>query len=105
MAEIGKATEAQIEVWKNKYKDIYEYVQEDNDGNQHYTYCRKPNLTDISFAARFAEADPIKSSLSMFTNCRLGGSEFVVENDEFKQGIIKRISKLFKAVEAEEKKL
>lgn len=103
--EIGKADEAQINKWKAQHKDVYQYAQTDENGNTHYTYVRKPTLSDISFAAKFADTDPIKAALSMFTNCRLGGSEEVPANDEMKQGIISKLSRLFKAVEAAEKKL
>lgn len=103
--EFGKADIAQINKWKELHKDIYEYTQKDENGNIHYTYVRKPTLDDISYASKFIESNPIKGSLSMFTNCRLGGSEEVVNNDEMKQGIIKKISRLFQTVEATEKKL
>lgn len=103
--EIGKATEAEIAVWKEKHTDVYQYKQTDENGNVHYTYVRKPKLADISLASRFADTDPIKSNLSMFNSCRLGGSEAVLDNDELKQGVIRKVTRLFKSVEAEEVKL
>lgn len=103
--EKGKATDAEIEVWKGKHKNVFEFVQTDEDGNVHYTYCRKPKLPDIQLASQYADKDPIKGGITMFNSCRLGGSEEVVNDDEMKLGVIAKLGKLFKKVEASEKKL
>lgn len=98
---IGQATEEQIKQWKAKYEKVVTFLQTDKEGNKHITYVRTPKLPEMQNASRFVEEDPIKSGLMLLNDCRLGGSEKVMQTDEMKFGISKKMPGLFKAVEAE----
>lgn len=104
MKEIGKATKEEITAFKAKHGEVHE-VKSVKDNETHYTYVKKPDLTVISAAAKYADSDPVQSGTIMFNTTRIGGSEAVVEDAEMKLGVIQYIGQIFKVVEAEGKKL
>ena len=103
---IGEVPQEQIAKWKNKYPSgIFALFVEDDDGNTHVTYARKPDVEALSAAGEYAESDPFKSGDILFNTLCLGGSHEIRFNDEMKIGVIKELKKLFKVKKAEVKKL
>lgn len=97
-------SEAQINQWKIRWKEIYQ-IEIPGEEQVYVGYVRKPDLDVLSAASRFSETDPIKAGNIMFENCFLGGDEAIKENDELKLSVIQAISKLVKIREAQIKKL
>lgn len=100
-ALIGQATEEQIKQWKAKHGKVITFIQTDDKGQKHITYARTPRLPEMQNASRFIADDPIKSGLMLLNDCRLGGSEEVIQTDEMKFGVSKKMPSLFQTVEAE----
>lgn len=104
MKKIGEATKEEIIAFKAKYGEVHE-VKSVKDGETHFTYVKKPDLSIISAAAKYADSDPVQSGVIMFNSTRIGGSEAILEDAEMKLGVIQYVGKIFKVVEAEGKKL
>lgn len=104
MADIGKLNATEIKALKAKYGEVH-LTKSVKGANTHYTYIKKPDLTIIAAAAKYAEDDPVKSGVIMFNSTRVGGSDEVLTDDEMKLGVIGYVGSIFKAVEAEGKKL
>jgi len=103
---IGAASEDQIQAWKKKYpKGIFALEVEDDQGDTHITYVRKPDRKALSAAAIYAESDPIRSGETLFNTLRLGGSPKVIEDDELCLSVTAQIGNLFKLKQVEVKKL
>jgi hypothetical protein len=104
---IGKATSDQIAVWKNKHGNVFAFEQADkkDENKVHLTYVKKPSLPQVQNAFRFLNEDPIKSGLMLLSDCRLGGSEVTVNDDEYKLGIANKMIGLFKPVVADLKEV
>jgi len=102
---IGRLSAKEIEALKSEHKDVYEITVADDDGNVHHAYVKKPNLTVISGAARYAESDPVKSGMLMYKAVRLSGSDAIEQDDELKMSVIAQVGQIFKIREAELKKL
>lgn len=99
-------TETQFNEWKARYGFVYEFAIPINDtGDKVYGYFRKPDLSIIAAATKFAESDPIKSGEVMFDNCFLGGDPIIKSNDECKLSAIQSLSNLFQIRAAEIKNL
>lgn len=103
---IGALSKSEIEAFKAKNpQGVFAIEVVDDQGKAHITYVKKPDIQALQAASKYAETDPVRSGLIMFNTCRLGGSDFVVNDDESKLGVIAELGKLFKAKEATVKKL
>lgn len=103
---IGQADAGQIDGWKKKYPGgVFALNVQDEEGNTHVTYMRKPDRKAISAAAVYAETDPLRTGETLFNTLRLGGSAKVIEDDELFISVSTKVSNLFKIKEVEIKKL
>ena len=103
---IGALSQEEINSLKAKYpQGVFAIEVIDDEGKTHITYVKKPDIEALQVASKYAQTDPVKSGLLMFNTCRLGGSDFIVNDDESKLGVIAELGKLFKAKEATVKKL
>lgn len=100
-----KLNELQINTLKEKHKDIFEISVTDDEGKTHSAVFRKPDLKVISAASKYAETDPIKSSMIVFDNCWLEGDIEIKESEELKLSVVQELGKLFKVYQATVKKL
>lgn len=110
MAEItpiGYADQTQIDEWKAKHKAkfIHEIIAEDDEGNKHATYVKKPTLDLLQLLATKAKQNAELKGLEMvFTAIRLGGSEELMQDDLLKLNAMTAVGKMFKRKEVEVKK-
>lgn len=104
---IGYADDAQIATWKNQYKqkNIHEIECEDEDGNKHAVYVKKPTLELLQMVANYdKQGDSIKGLNVMFNTLKIGGSDEVSNDEEMRMSAIKTLGGLFKVKEAQLKK-
>lgn len=104
---IGYAEDSQIEAWKSQYnlKRVHEILTTDEEGNEHVTYSRKPNLEMLQMLADHAKKNQEFKGLEvMFNTLRLGGSDEVMKDDEMKLAAMGAVGKLFRKQEAKVKK-
>lgn len=103
---IGEVSEIDIQKWKEENpQGIKEITCQDDDGNFHIGYLKKPTLDILSAASQHLPADPLKSGKIMFNSCFLGGSDFIKNDDEARAGVQSVLKKLFKVREFEVKKI
>ena len=104
---IGYAEDTQIQAWKNKYKlkYVHEITTEDEVGDFHVTYVRKPDLDHLQLVATHAKKDKEITGLTlMFKAIRLGGSDEVMNDSEMLLAAVGEAGQLFKKREAKVKK-
>lgn len=104
---IGWVDDAQINAWKSMHKQrfIDEIFVNDDDGNEHVTYLRKPNLENLQMLASYAKKDEEINGLKiLFNTIRLGGSDNVKEDPEMYLAAMSAAGKLFKQKETKVKK-
>lgn len=101
MREKGqKASEKQIQEWKERYRDIYEITV---DGR--VCYLRKPNRRELSYASMAGKSDPMKFNETILQQCWLDGDEEIKTEDELFLGVSAQVAQLVEVKEAELKKL
>jgi len=105
MSNIGKLDKKEIDRLKSKHGSVYCIKVDDDEGNVHHCYVRKPDLNVISAAAKYAESDPIKSGLIMYNSVKLETTEGIEADDEMKMAVIAKIGGIFKIRAAELEKL
>lgn len=104
---IGYLDDKGIEALKkeHKCKNVHECITENEDGEKHATYFKKPSLDHIDALASFAKkGEEIKGLGVLFNTCRLAGSPEVIEDDEMRLAACGELAKLFKKREAIVKK-
>lgn len=104
---IGYAEQAQVDAWKEKYKLKYlpEITTTDEDGQEHVTYVKKPNLELLQLLANKAKVNQeIKGLEMVFQAVRIGGSEEVLADEDMKYDAMIATGKLFRRTEAKLKK-
>ncbi len=97
---MSKIAKEKIEEWKRKYGEVFEVKIEGLVG-----YIRKPDRATLSAAAALGQADGVKYSEIMVTNCWLGGDDKMKEDDECFFALATRVAELFKVKESTLKKL
>lgn len=104
--EIVEVSEAQLNIWKEEHGNVFEIeAPVDDKGTTVKGYFRKPDLSTLGAASKYAESDPIKSGLILLQNCFLGGDNAFRNNDEVKFSAIVAINGIFKVREAKVKNL
>jgi hypothetical protein len=97
---IGKASDAQIAIYKEKYGEVFEVVIEDS-----VCYLKKPDRKTLSFATSFGDKDPMKFNEVMLENCWIAGDERIKTDDEYFFACIGEMEALIQVKEAQLKKL
>ena len=73
----GQATEAEIEMWKRLFGDIFSTIVE-----HHIAYFKKPSRQQMSYAMLFA-GNPMKQAETLLRECFVGGSNEILNNMEY----------------------
>lgn len=90
---------------EHKVKNVHECITENEEGEKHATYFKKPTLEHIEALASYAKkGEEIKGLGILFNTCRIGGSADVIEDDEMRLAACGELAKLFKKREAIVKK-
>lgn len=95
-----KATEKQINDWKNKHGDVFEITVEDKSA-----YLRKPDRKTLAFAMTKVQTDPLGFSEILLTNCWLAGDEEIRNDDAYFLAAISQLDQLVEVKASEVKKL
>jgi hypothetical protein len=94
---VGTVDQEQLTAWKAKYGKVYQFIQEDDKGQQHVTYVCKPTFEQVQYAFTYIAEDLIKTGKILLDDCRLGGSEVALNEPEFKIGLCTKMVGYFKA--------
>jgi hypothetical protein len=80
---IGGIREKQLNIWKKQHGKIYLVSAESGDGSEplHFWF-RKPDMSVMGPVLKFADSDPLKSSVIFFQNCLLNK-----ENETYKDDV------------------
>ena len=70
----GGVTEEQINKWKALHKRVSRIEIADGD-DLHVAYFKRPSLETMAAVAKVYKTDEVKSSMVLYDNCFLGGSE------------------------------
>lgn len=104
---IGYLEDAEFEALKvqTKQKNLHEIETEDDEGEKHVTYVKKPSLDNLQMLADYAKKNQeIKGLEVLFNTCRVGGSNAVLEDDEMRIAAMRVLAAIFKRREAVVKK-
>jgi hypothetical protein len=94
----------QIDLWKQQYGDIYEYVVKD-EGKELKGYLHTPSLLVLDACKMASGKSDLKFQEALVSNCWLGGDKELVEKDEYRAGLYKWLGMLIKIVDGELKKV
>lgn len=97
---IGKVTDEQIQIWKNKHGKIYAI---EVDGS--VCYLKRPDRKTLSAAAAIGQSDPIKFAEIMLENCWLGGDSEIKTDDVKFLGVSSKLDSLVQVASARLKEL
>jgi len=97
---IGKASDAQIAIYKEKHGEIFEVVIDDA-----VCYLKKPDRKTLSFASSVGDKDPMKFNEIMLDNCWVAGAEKIKTDDSYFFACIEKMEVLIQVKQAEIKKL
>lgn len=103
-------SEAQLKQWKNEHGEdnihVVEVPRIDDEGTGNYEgIFRKPDMSIISAASKYAESDPIKAGEILYENCKLKVDPEMDAKPEIKASTFAQLMKMFKVREAKIKKL
>ena len=84
----GKATEMEIEAWKEQFGAVFSTEVE-----HHIAYFKKPDRQQLSYAMLFAN-NPVKQMETLLRECFVGGSEAILNNMEYMLGASSILSTL-----------
>jgi hypothetical protein len=103
--EVGKLEQAEIDNLKSQHGHLYQIKVQDDQGDTHYCFVKKPTLAVIGGAASYAQTDPIKSGMLMYNTLKVKSTDGIENDDEMKLAVIGKIGEIFKVREAELEKL
>ncbi len=86
----GKVEDAQIQAWKQKYKEVYTVEIDDKD-TTYFGYLRKPNIRDLTEVSRKSlfiseegdiQQNTVEAGICFIDLCWLGGDEKIRTDDD-----------------------
>lgn len=93
----GGVNEEQIASWKKEHRKIY--AIEINDAEELYVgYFRRPGMETMSAVNKLAKTDEMKSAMTLFDNCWLGGDSVIKTDTLVKMAAIKQLGVMFNQV-------
>lgn len=104
---IGYLNDAELDAKKSEHKvsSLHEVITENEEGEKHATYFKKPKLDHLQLLADYAKkGEEIKGLEVLFNTCRVCGSDVVLTDEEMKVVAYTELSKIFKRREAVTKK-
>lgn len=88
-----------------KVKNLHEVITVDEEGQQHATYFKKPELKHLELVAKMAKEGKASEGLEiLFNTCWVAGSEAVKTDEEMKAAANKELAQIFKVRETQVKK-
>lgn len=103
--EVKQALEEKIEQWKAKYKNVFCYEVEKENGEKVTCHLRQPSRQIVSAATLTAKGDPMKYNEAILKNCLLEGGEELLKEDSTFFGLSQKVDELVNATVGELKKL
>lgn len=104
--------QAQIDAWKQTYKDVFAISVPATDDDavtedmQKLTgYFRKPKLDELGMAAQTGKDNALKASQVIYNTCLLGGHPAFAEDEDVVRAALSKFGDVIKTREAQIKKL
>ena len=91
----GKASEGQIKFWKEQYGSVFEYRSEDGK----YGYLRAPSLDILDACRTISGGSSIRFDRALVENCRIGGDEQIVRDEQYLMGLFDWLGNIIKKVD------
>lgn len=95
----------QIEQWKEKYRHLFCYAVETEEGEIVECYFRQPDRRILSAATVNAKGDPMRYNEIVLKNCMLDENKELLEDDSIFFGLSQKVDELVNAKVGELKKL
>lgn len=96
---------SQIAQWKTKYKHVFCYAVETEEGETVECYFRQPDRRILSAATVNAKGDPMRYNEIVLKNCMLDDDKSLLEDDSIFFGLSQKVDELVNAKVGELKKL
>jgi len=93
----GGVSEEQIKGWKAEHRKVHMIEVEDGD-DLFVGYFRRPGMETMSAVNALAKKDEIKSTITLFENCWLGGDPIMKTDMLVRMGAIRQLGELFNSV-------
>lgn len=76
---IGELSQEALDQLKEKYSRIY-LIEVEDESETHCLYLRRPDFNTIKAVGKVAKDDPLESSRILLVNCKVAGSDTVLED-------------------------
>lgn len=76
---IGELPQEALYELKTKYSRIY-LIEVEDESETHCLYLRRPDFNTIKAVGKVAKDDPVESSRILLVNCKVAGSDAVLED-------------------------
>ncbi len=90
-------SEEQIKGWKSEHRKVH-IIEVEDDGDLFVGYFRRPSIETMSAVNSLAKKDEIKSTMTLFENCWLGGDPVMKTDMLVRMGAIRQLGELFNSV-------
>lgn len=92
----GGVTAEQIQGWKNRHGRVSEVSVKDPDtGEEHIGYFKRPDMKTMEAVSALSKKSEVQGSVTLFTNCWLGGSEALKSDAIYQMEAMTALSGLF----------
>ncbi len=98
-------TEQQVQEWKDKYKNVFAYEVEMENGEVKRVHFRQPDRRILSAATINAKGDPMRYNEVVLKNCLLDEDKSILDDDSLFFGLSQKVDELVNAKVGELKKL
>lgn len=100
----GKASESEIQMWKAKYRKVYEVIIED-DGEKFAGYFKRPDMDVFSSVNKISKTDEVRAAGILFDNCWLGGDNIIRDDSVLRMSATAQLKNIMAVKSAELKNL
>lgn len=90
----GGVTEETIAMWKNKHRRVTE-ISVIEDGVEYVGYFKRPDMETMSAVNKLSKTDEVKSAMTMFNNCWLGGDSALTQDAVLIMSATARLTDMF----------
>ncbi len=97
--------EEQVQEWKDKYKNVFVYEVETEDGKIKRVHFRQPDRRILSAATINAKGDLMRYNEVVLKNCLLDEDKSILDDDSLFFGLSQKVDELVNAKVGELKKL
>ena len=96
---IGELSPEALDELKTKYSRIY-LIEVEDESETHCLYLRRPDFNTIKAVSKVAKDDPVESSRIFVVNCKVAGSDAVLEDGVLLMAAANASSELLNSVKA-----